>query len=87
MCVAFVSPESNRGNTKPWRVGHARETVPHWGGDQDVGHSLLCNTETVQRRNSEVRHVVVQALGCSLNGVKHECRIAMSILPGFNVGC
>lgn len=68
-------------------MGHAREAVPHWGGDQDVGHCLLCNTETVQRRNSEVRHVVVQALDCSLNGVKHEYRIIMSILPGFHVRC
>lgn len=85
--VAFVSPESNRGNTKPRRVGHAREAVPHWGGDQDVGHSLLCNTETVQRRNSEVRHVVVQALDCSLNGVKHEYRNTMSSLSEFNVRC
>lgn len=70
LSVTFVSTESNGGNPKPWGLGHAWEAVSHWCGDQNVGYSLLCNAEAVQRRNTEVRHIMVQASDWSLNEEK-----------------
>ena len=42
-----VIAEPHGGHAQPRRVGHEGQTVPHWGGDQDVGHRLLCHTEAV----------------------------------------
>lgn len=50
--ISLTEPDS--GNTKPRRVGHARKTIPHGSWNQNVGHSLLCHTEAVPRRNTEV---------------------------------
>lgn len=53
-CDCNVVLEPHCGHAQPWGVGHEGETVPHWGGDQDVGHCLLCHTETVSGRNPQV---------------------------------
>ena len=50
-----VCVESYGGDTEPWCVGHEREAVPHWSGDQDVGHRLLRHPETVQGGDPQVR--------------------------------
>lgn len=62
---AIISPspfsvESYSSNTKPWSMGHARKTVPHRSWNQNVGYSLFCHTEAMQRRNIEVRLVTLE---------------------------
>ena len=52
-CVVVAEPYS--GHPQPRSVGHEGEAVPHWSGDQDVGHRLLRHPETVQGGDPQVR--------------------------------
>lgn len=54
LCRVICLTEPDSGNTEPRRVGHARKTVPYRSWNQNVGHSLFCHTEAVQRGNPEV---------------------------------
>lgn len=49
-----VVAEPHGGHTQSRGLGHEREAVSHWSGDQDVGHRLLCHPEAVQRRDPQV---------------------------------
>lgn len=49
-----VVSEPHCSHAQPRGVGHEGEAVPHRGGDQDVGHRLLCHTEAVSGRNPKV---------------------------------
>ena len=54
MPAVSVVSEPYSGDPQPGCVGHAGETVPHWGGGQDVGHRLFRHAETVSRGDSQV---------------------------------
>ncbi len=61
-----VVTEPHCSHTQPWSLGHEREAVPHRRGDQDVGHRLLRHTETVQRRDPQVRRHGILAVNTGL---------------------
>lgn len=49
-----------------------------------MGYSLFCNAEAMQRRNTEVRHVIVQAFVVKPFSENMDVRDPIIFFTGFN---